>query len=428
MTQASPLPHRPVILLGTTVATTARSFLADQMRYLADHGWTVHLATGPGADYQQLASDLDWADSIQLHPIAMARNPHPFKDLRAAIAWLLLVRQVAPDVVMTGTPKAGLLGMAAARLLRVPHRVYLARGLRLEGLRGVQRVVSMMAEKVTCAAATHVVCVSPSLRSAFVSRGLVASGKVTVLGDGSSNGVDTRRFSPGSESNRALCRRRFGVLPNHQAIGFAGRLTDDKGLQELIQAFRALRHGWPDAVLLLAGDPDEASPLTGGELEDPSVLALGNVSDMPGFLRALDIFCLPSRREGFPNVSIEAAAVGLPVVTTDATGCRDSVVDGTTGRIVPTRDAAALRGALSDLLAQPEERRRMGAHARQWAVERFSQEVVWHNTLSFINGLIEPEQPQAARSRNRPLRRRAAAPPLSSAPATEREPECAASS
>jgi glycosyltransferase involved in cell wall biosynthesis len=381
---------------------TAQSFLKDQMQYFAGHGWSVHLATSPGQDYDRLVSDFDSWDSITLHPVSMTRNPHPLRDFASLASWLALTHRVSPDVVMTGTPKAGLLGMLAARVLGVPHRVYLARGLRLEGLRGVSRVISKAAEQVTCFAASGVVCVSPSLRDAFLANRLAPPTKVSVLGHGSSNGVDTERFRPPSPTERDEARRTLGLRPEQQVVGFAGRLTEDKGVHELIAAFRDLAGGWPNAVLAIAGEQDEASPVSvAPESEDARILMLGAVSDMTNFYRALDVFCLPSRREGFPNVSLEAAATGLPVVTTDATGCRDSVLDGITGRVVPTGDAGALSRALHALLDAPAVRESMGRSARRWSVENFDQELVWRNTLAYIDALVDvrPEAPGGANSR-----------------------------
>jgi len=259
-------------------------------------------------------------------------------------------------------------------------RVYLLRGLRLEGQQGLAAAISWIAERLTCSVASAVLSVSSSLRDEVSRRRIVAQDKVVVLGQGSSKGVDPQKFHPVPESERRVARRALGFDDSDLVVGFVGRLTADKGIGCLVRAIELLRDHHPHSKLLIVGEADEASPLQVHEthiLSKPWVFRLPYVDDLPAAYQAMDVFCLPSIREGFPNVSLEAAASGVPVVTTFATGCRDSVIDGETGLLVPSHDPVALGEALNQLLASAALRRTMGERGRKWATSQFDQSLVW---------------------------------------------------
>ena len=379
------------IVFGTTVPVTARFFLVDQMKFLAGHGWKVHLVTSPGVDLDAIRAILGGSDGITLHEIQMERRPSVGQDIAALRAWVRVLREVEPDVVMVGTPKAGLLGVIAARWAGVRNRIYLVHGLRLEGMAGLRAVIAAVAERAACMAATQVVCVSPSLKAAMVRRRLVNPLKCRVLADGSPNGVDLVRFHPPSPLDRYAARRLFGIPAGSYVVGFAGRLTSDKGVADLLAAMEVVREGCPEALLIVAGAQDSAAPLpeaTTHLLSRSGVREIGHWEDMPTFFHALDLFCLPSYREGMPTVNLEAAASGVPVVTTSATGCIDSLVDGETGRVAPMRDPTALARVICELHADHSMRARMGLAGRAWVEARFPQQTVWRAQLRFLNDLL----------------------------------------
>jgi len=380
-----------VIVLGATVPATVRAFLAGQAHFVSEHGWQVHVVTSPGVELAGIRRDLEGSHGVLVHEIPMVRNPSPVKDLLALTAWVRLLRKIKPQVVMVGTPKAGLLGMLSSRLLGTQHRVYLVRGLRLEGLRGLPAAISALTERVTCSAATDVVCVSKSLERAMLQRRLVSPEKVQVLGQGSSNGVDVGRFRPPSAAERFAARRVFDIDEDAVVVGFAGRLTQDKGVEDLLAAIAIVHADYPGVRLLIAGEVDVGVVLpeaSKGDLGDSRIVFAGGVDNMVNFYSALDVFCLPSHREGLPNVNLEASACGLPVVTTSATGCIDSVVSGRTGIAVPPHDPMALSRSLSMLIVDPEKRKLLGREGRAWVERTFRQESVWAQQLRFLNALV----------------------------------------
>lgn len=383
------------IVLGATVPATVRAFLAEQAQFISEHGWQVHLVTSPdlnlGVKLAEGEPDIEGPRDVVVHEVPMERNPSPLKDLQALSNWVRLLRRIKPQIVMVGTPKAGLLGMLSSAALRTEHRVYLVRGLRLEGLRGVRATVGAVSERLACMAATDVVCVSESLATTMVQRRLAARRKVKVLGLGSSNGVDVKRFRPPSVDERATARRLFDIDEGATVVGFAGRLTQDKGVEDLLAALAIVHEDHPTVLLLIAGDVDAgtATPEAGSEaLGNSRILFAGRVANMVNFYQALDIFCLPSHREGMPNVNLEAAACGLPVVTTTATGCVDSVISGRTGIAVAPHDSRAIAEALTSLVVDSSARKQLGRAGRAWVEQAFRQELVWERQLRFLNSLV----------------------------------------
>jgi glycosyltransferase involved in cell wall biosynthesis len=269
-------------------------------------------------------------------------------------------------------------------------RVYMLRGLKLEAATGLKRCILLAAERLASACAHVVLCNSDSLRAEALALGIAPVGKLHLLGDGSSNGVDVERFAPGPSD----VRQRLGIAPDIPVVGFVGRLTRDKGLPELIEAFDGILKAVPDAHLVLVGWFDAAEDALGAGLRiriwsHPRIHCTGYVTDTAPYYRAMDLMVLPTWREGFPNVVLEAAATGIPVVTTESTGSRDSVVPEVTGLLIPPGYPEAIREAVIKLLRDPERRRRMGAAARAWVIEHYLNERVLGLTVAFYLSLLK---------------------------------------
>ncbi len=322
----------------------------------------------------------------------MRRCIAPLTDLVAlARLWRILGR-VKPDLVEFSTPKAGLLGMIAAKLRGVPWRVYMLRGLKLERSRGFKRWILLVAERVACCCAHVVLCNSKSLRVEALALGLAPAAKLLVLGEGSSNGVDIERFSPGSSA----VREQFSIPRDAPVVGFVGRLTRDKGLPELIEAFDRILLAEPSTHLLLVGWFDRAEDALDAELRrlilnHPRIHCSGFVSDTAPFYRGMDVMVLPTWREGFPNAVLEAQASGIPVVTTESTGARDAVIAEVTGLLIPPGYPEAIYESVIKLLRDPERRVRMGRAARAWVTEHYSEERVLGLTADYYLSLLETE-------------------------------------
>jgi glycosyltransferase involved in cell wall biosynthesis len=335
-------------------------------------------------------------EGVESVAIPMRREIAPFHDLISLVRLWLLLGRCKPDVVEFSTPKAGLLGCLAAWLRGVPRRVYLLRGLKLETSTGLKRLVLLFAERLAALCAHVVLCNSESLQMQAQSLGVAPKRKLHLLGAGSSNGVDVERFAPGS----AHLRGRLGFSPGNHVIGFVGRLTRDKGVPELIEAFDAILRAEPNARLLLVGWFDSAEDALSDELctrirVHPHICFTGFVNATAPYYRAMDLVVLPTWREGFPNVVLEAAATGIPVVTTVATGARDSVLPGVTGLLIPPGSPEAIAEAVLKLLGDPERRRQMGEAARARTLEYYREERVLGLASAFYADML----PKEARAR-----------------------------
>lgn len=366
--------HRPRVLYLVTDAIST-TFLRGQLGYLTERGFEVHLACGRVEQLGELAE----SEGVALHPLPLTRRPSLLDDGKALAASVRLIRRLRPDIVNASTPKAGLLGTLAAWVCRVQVRVYVMRGLRFESAHGLGRRVLRLMEWLTCAAATHVLCNSASLRTLAVEEGVLAPGKGEILHNGSGNGVDASRFaeiSPSPDHKRA-----WGLAPGPLVVGFIGRMTADKGVLDMVRAWEVVRRDLPDVQLLVVGEPDEVEPLDPWVQEmlegSTDVVMPGWLSDVRPALAAMDVLCFPSYREGLPNAPLEAQVAGVPVVGYAATGTVDAVCDGVTGLLVPLGDVPALADALSRVLTDDAERLRMGATGRAWVSEAFSPRAVW---------------------------------------------------
>ena len=381
-------PHYPAqplhIVIGITHSQTCL-VLGGRLRTLREAGFRVTLISSPGELLDRTAA----SEGVVRIGLPMQRVIAPLSDLVSLARLWWLLRRLKPDLTEFSTPKAGLLGTLAARLAGVPHRVYMLRGLKLETCTGIKRRVLIAAEQTASACAQVVLCNSESLRAKAQAMGLAPAGKLCLLGDGSSNGVDLERFSPGSSG----VRKQLGFPRDTPVVGFVGRMTRDKGLPELIDAFDAILKAEPKAHLLLVGwfDTSEDALSAGlrARIESHShIHCTGFVDNTAPYYRAMDMLVLPTWREGFPNVVLEAAASGIPVITTLCTGSRDSVLHEVTGLLIPPGYPMALAEAVLTLIHNPARRRRMGVAAQAWVLEHFVNRRVLGLTTAFYKSLL----------------------------------------
>lgn len=378
--------ERPTIVFGVTIDYQLRYHDGLYQR-LADEGWDVHVVAGAGEIGLQLGKHA----GLTHHVLDMARAPSPVADLRGLKNWVQLLRRLRPDVVVVGTPKAGLLGGIAALVTRAPARVYELHGLRLESARGPLRSFLRAMERISCAASTRVIAVGPSLRDRALAERLVPAKKIGVLGAGSPNGVDVDRFerAANEEDARASLRSELGIPPSAQVVTFVGRVTADKGLAVLAEAMAEVERR-TSAWLLVIGGVDDQSGVDGErdlQRSLPRLSIVGEVDDVAPYLAISDVFCLPSRREGLPTVILEAFAAGVPVVATKATGIVDLVSDGDTGRLAPIDDAPALEQQLLAALHDREASLTMAAAASRFVSEKFARDTVqdaWVDTVELM--------------------------------------------
>jgi glycosyltransferase involved in cell wall biosynthesis len=385
LTQKPRRSPQPRIVVGITSAQTCL-VLGGRLRTLRESGFRVTLVSSPGPLLARTAEQ----EGVEYVAIPMRREISLLADLVAFVRlWWLLLR-LKPEMTEFSTPKAGLLGSIAAMLCGVPTRVYFLRGLKLEGCAGIKRRILLAAEKLAAACSHAVLCNSDSLRSEALAMGIGSERKLRLLGSGSSNGVDVERFQPGPSNLRA----HLGIPQSAEVVGFVGRLTRDKGLPELVEAFDAILAAKPEAHLLLVGWFDAAEDALATDLRsriqaNPRIHMTGFVADTAPYYRVMDVMVLPTWREGFPNVILEAAATGIPVVTTLCTGSRDSVVPEVTGLLIPPGYPVAIEESVLQLLRNPERRFRMGRAARAWVLDHYVNGQVLGLTVRFYKSLMD---------------------------------------
>jgi glycosyltransferase involved in cell wall biosynthesis len=373
------------VLFAVTVPVTAKYFLVQQLTTMALEGWDVHLACSPDGDYEELRK----IPGITLHAIPTRREPSPLFDVLSLFRWHRLMSSLKPDIVVGSTPKAALLSMIAGWVNHIPVRVYHARGLRAQGLKGVFRQLSITTERITVRCSTTVLCDSDSLRLAMMTEKCISPGSGVVLGLGSCCGVDVAHFRPPTDLERTSARAKFGFTDSDVVVGFVGRITTDKGIKELIGAIEKARLHNQNIKLALFGpheDPSIKAPLA---REAPSIHFFGETADSRYAYWAMDIFTLPSYREGFPIASLEAQACGLPLITTTTTGCVDSQPPTAIALTVPVKDQNALNAAIQALATAKDERLKFGAQARNWVTAHFDSRVVQARQIKFLSELLE---------------------------------------
>ena len=395
----SPTQPRPRLVYVTTHGASALGLMRGQLSLMRDRGFEVIVIASPSPELDA-AAEREGVHSIGLE---MAREMSPVADIRSLWNLIRVLRELRPDIVNAGTPKAGVLGMLAGWIARVPSRIYTLRGLRLETTRGLKRLILANAERLAAACAQRVICVSASLREVYLSLRLARAVKCIVLGSGSSNGINVRRFqlSEAQHAEAATLREKFGIPVDAPAIGFVGRLVRDKGIVELFDSFRQLQPRIPGLRLVLVGDFEAGDPVPTDVVQqlrsDPAVTITGFVRNAELYYDLFDVLAFPSYREGFPNVPLEAAAAGLPVVGFAATGTLDAVVEGVTGSLVAVGDTSALTTALHRYLTDDLLRFRHGDAGRQRVASEFRNETIWNALFElYVSQLPEAKRPVMA--------------------------------
>lgn len=309
--------------------------------------------------------------------VKMERHISPVKDLRSLWKMMRVFIRERPDMVHSMTPKAGLICMLAAKLIGVPVRVHTFTGLVFPTSVGLKRRVLMATDWLTCACATHIIPEGEGVKNDLINYGITKK-PIKVLGYGNCRGIDLTRFDRTDEVMSESDKIRKDNIFTFIAIG---RLVGDKGINELVEAFCRLNKEFPNTRLLLVGcyepelDPIRPETVRGIE-ENPNIEAVGEQKDVRPWLAASDCAVLASYREGFPNVVIEAGAMGLPSIVTDINGSREIIIDGRNGTIVPSKDADALYHAMKECVTNKEKMESMAKEARPLIASRFEQSYV----------------------------------------------------
>lgn len=365
------------IVFGVT-APQSLQLLGNLPLKMSNQGWSVSIVSG-----REVNGEDPWEGKITITTIPMSRTPAPLSDTAALIRWFTLLRKSRPDILAVATPKAALLGLLAARICGVPHRVYFLWGLRLETSIGPSRRILWLLERLGSACATTILAVSPSLSQAYSNLRLAKEGKIKVIGAGSSHGVDLKRFAPRPDRNAIAELLAPDLKLEIPTLGFVGRFSRDKGAVSLLNMAQYL-HGRGQTFQLLVVGPVEDSGRALAQIANfcERVVVVGEAEDTAPYYCLLDILLLPTKREGFPNVVLEASASGIPAVTTSATGAIDSVLHMKTGLVASLGSDLDFARSVEMLLTRPELIESFGTSARNWVSLNFSSVTIEDAYLS----------------------------------------------
>lgn len=386
------------LLRITTVHESLRTLLPGQLAFMQAQGFSVWAASGPDPDTIS-PTEIDGCPYVLLplnRRISLWNLPN---DVWAFWKTYQLIGRLRPDIVHTHTPKAGFIGMLAAWLARVPVRLHTVAGLPLMERRGLKRWMLVQLERLTYRCATEVWPNSFGLE-AYIRTQLYNAPKLRVIGQGSSNGIDTNRFrlTPELRQQARLLRLELSIPETAFVWIFVGRLVRDKGINELVKSFEKIDQVVPNTYLLLVGREEALDPI-GHETKTvfqthPNIRAVGYQPDVRPYLALVNALVLPSYREGLPNVLLQAACFDKPVITTDIVGCREVVAPGETGLLVTPKDINALRETMLQLMADPARAHQMGQMARERIVSRFDQKNLWMALLeAYKQALTEQPRP-----------------------------------
>jgi glycosyltransferase involved in cell wall biosynthesis len=367
-----------------TIPEVVHTFLRGYIAAAAGK-WQVTVVCHPR--HAAILADLD----VEIVPLSFERKASPFRDLLSLFRLIAFFRRERFDLVHSIMPKTGLLAMLAAQLAGVPNPLHTFTGQVWSNLAGWRRGWLKSMDKLITRGATLVFVDSPSQQQFLVEEGVLHAKQGRVIGEGSICGVDTRRFHPDAAARMAV-RKELHIGAEQVVILFVGRLTRDKGIAELLQAFSALVEQGLDGVLLLVGPEEDLKfadiRLMMGAGADKFLRYAGYTSTPERYMGAADIFCLPSHREGFGQVIIEAAACGVPAVATKIYGIVDAVADGETGLLFPPGDQQCMQQALQKLASDTALRGKMGEAARQRVMASFSSEKITLEMMGIYEDLL----------------------------------------
>ncbi|NLU30585.1 MAG: glycosyltransferase family 4 protein [Bacteroidales bacterium] len=376
------------IIRTSTVPVSLNILLKGQLKYL-NQFYKITAVSSPGADLELVRN----RESVRVIPVEMERGISLLKDMSALIKLYKLFVKEKPVIVHSITPKAGLLSMLAAKFAKVPLRLHTFTGLIFPSKSGIMRRLLVFMDRLLCLAATNIYPEGEGVKK-DLQKFSITNKQLKVLANGNVNGIDTTFFDPVhyTEDAKNRLRESLHIDKGDFIFIFIGRLVKDKGINELVAAFKKMNLS--KCKLLLVGpfekDLDPLEPETLKEMEiNPDIIAVGFQDDVRLYFALSDALVFPSYREGFPNVVMQAGAMGLPSIVTNINGCNEIIIEGKNGVIIPPKDETALLNAMNHFIHHSEEINHMRKNARPLITERYEQQLVWKAILNEYRGLTE---------------------------------------
>ena len=379
------------IIRITTIPDSLGGLLTGQLKYMSQYYEVV----GISSKRKEILEKVGVEEGIRVIPVNMTRTMTPLKDLKATWELYRVFKKEKPFIVHTHTPKAGTVGMLAAYFARVPHRLHTIAGLPLMEARGFKRKILDLVEKLTYSCATKIYPNSFGLKQIILDNKFTTDQKLKVIGNGSSNGIDTDHFNPDLyplEDNEKL-RSSLGIDKNDLVYAFVGRIVKDKGINELVKAFKKLAETHSNIKLLLIGgfekDLDPVLPETEETINNHAqIVPTGWQNDVRPYFAIANVLTFPSYREGFPNVVLQAGAMGLPSIVSDINGCNEIIEEGVNGYIIPVKNDEKLYESMLNFYKLNEDKNFFDKKKiRDLINSRYSRVNIWKAILTEYNSL-----------------------------------------
>lgn len=356
--------------------------IKGQLRFLNQH-YEVIAVTGADAHLENVRQ----REGVRVFSIPMQRPISPFKDLVSLYKLYAFFKKERPDIVHSMTPKAGLLSMAAAKLAGVPVRIHTFTGLIFPSKQGLMQKLLIAIDRFLCRCATHIYPEGQGVKNDLIRFGITKK-TLHIIANGNANGVDVNYFNPDlfSSTDKEKLKNELKITPDDFVFVFVGRLVGDKGINELMEAFTRLASENRNIKLLLVGpmepELDPLLPETADQIEThPNVISVGWQDDIRPYLAISEALVFPSYREGFPNVVLQAGAMGLPSIVTNINGSNEIVENGNNGLVIPVKDASAIFNAMTRLASDKNTYISLHKNARAMITSRYEQTVVWQAIL-----------------------------------------------
>lgn len=377
------MSKKNTIIRITTVPLSLEKLLSGQLHFMSSFYNVIAISS----DKERLKK-YGQLEEVSVFPLEMTRQITPFKDVLAVIKLYFFLKKTKPYIVHSHTPKAGIVGMLASKIAGVPYRLHTVAGLPLLEQKGLKRMLLDFVEKLTYSCSTKVYPNSFKLRDIIIQNKYCVPEKLKVIANGSSNGIDTAYFDAShfSEEFKDNLKKELGIQPTDFVFIFVGRIVSDKGINELIGAFSEVLEFKPDIKLVLVGPYEqELDPLKEETLNkintNKSIISVGYQNEVRPYFAIANSLVFPSYREGFPNVVMQAGAMGLPSIVSDINGCNEIIEDKKNGYIIPVKNREVLKKAMLNILENKEHYFQMQQNARPMIVSRFDQRLVWDSIL-----------------------------------------------
>lgn len=370
------------IVLVSTVPLTFSAILKDQPHFLSQHFDILIVSSDQGK-----LSAIARSEGVDSFCIPMVRGISPLKDFISIVRMTIFLLRVKPDLVHSYTPKAGLVAMIAGWISRTPVRIHTFTGLIFPTEFGLKKRLLVCVDRLICACATVIVPEGVGVRSDLLNSKITKK-QIAIIGNGNIAGVDMTKFSPDIPEvavQSVEWRKRF--KDSNFIFCFVGRLNRDKGIKELVNAFVMLP---PGASLLLVGGDDDQAPVDSDTRElisnSPNIYTCGHVDDVRPAFAISNVLVLPSYREGFPNVILQAGAMRLPVIASDINGCNEFIKNEKNGWLVPPKNVSALFNAMNNSFVMPKTSlKKMGDISHLIVAQKFERHMYWERLKSFYD-------------------------------------------